>query len=79
MKINTKKELEKIESKLMSLKENERMARFKTEQIKGLEMELKELESELELELKYEESIFKNRGLNCEMNNIQVSKSYYSK
>ena len=31
MKINRKKELEEIESKLMNLKENERMARFKLE------------------------------------------------
>ena len=49
IEINRKKELEQIESKLTSLKENERMARFKIEEIKELEIELKELESELEL------------------------------
>ena len=49
IEINRKKELEQIESKLTSLKENERMARFKIEEIKELGIELKELESELEL------------------------------
>ena len=49
IEINRKKELQQIESKLTSLKENERMARFKIEEIKELEIELKELESELEL------------------------------
>ena len=47
--INRKKELEQIEPKLTSLKENERITRFKIEEIKELEIELKELESELEL------------------------------
>ena len=49
IEINRKKELEQIESKLTSLKENERMARFKIKEIKELGIELKELESELEL------------------------------
>ena len=49
MEINRKKELEQIEPKLTSLKENERITRFKIEEIKELEIELKELESELEL------------------------------
>ena len=47
MEINRKKELEQIEPKLTSLKENERITRFKIEEIKELEIELKELESEL--------------------------------
>ena len=34
MKINTKEQLEEIESEFVILKENERMARFKIEQIK---------------------------------------------
>ena len=47
MKMNQKKELEEIESNLMSLNENERMTRFKTGDIKELHIELKELESEI--------------------------------
>ena len=53
------------------------MSRFKIEEIKELEAELKGLESELELELRFKELIFKVLGLNCEMNNFLVSKSYY--
>ena len=48
----------------MSLKEKERMARFKIEEIKELEIELKELESKLRPELKFKELIFKVLGLN---------------
>ena len=55
MEINKKKELEKIKSKLMSPKENERIVRFKIEEIKGLEIELKELE----FERKFKEPILK--------------------
>ena len=59
LKINRKKELEEIESKSMILKENERMARFKIEEIKELEIELKGLESEL----KFKKLILKKLGL----------------
>lgn len=68
MKINTKNEIEEIESKLISLKENERLVRFKTEGIKELELKLK---------LRFEKLIFEMRGISCEMNNILVSESYY--
>ena len=37
----------------MSFEEKERMARFKIEEIKELEMDLRELESQLKLELKF--------------------------
>ena len=77
MKTNRKKELEEIELELMSLKENERRAIFKIEEIKKLQIELKELESELELEIKFKELIFKKPGLNCEVNNVLASKTYY--
>ena len=60
----------------MRLNENERMARFKIEEVKELEAELNRLQSVLELELKFKEPIFKKLGLNCEMSNILVSKSY---
>ena len=73
MEINKKKEPEKVESKLMMLKENESIARFKTEEIKELEIKLKELLSDL----KFKDSIFKKLGLNCKMNNTLISKSYY--
>ena len=66
--MNKKKELEEIESKLMSLKENERMVRFKIEEIKG---------SELELEQNFKEPILKKLGLNYQMNNILILKCYY--
>ena len=50
MKSNKKEqELDKIELKSMGLKENERMERFKIEERKELEIELRQLESELEL------------------------------
>ena len=77
MKTNRKKELEEIELELMSLKENERRAIFKIEEIKKLQIELKELESELELEIKFKELIFKKPGLNCEVNNVLASKTYH--
>ena len=77
MKTNRKKELEEIESELMSLKQNERRAIFKIEETKKSEIELKELESQLELEIKFKELIFKKLGLNCEGNNVLVSKTYY--
>ena len=77
MKTNRKKELEEIELELMSLKENERRAIFEIEEIKKLQIELKELESELELEIKFKELIFKKLGLNCEVNNVLASKTYY--
>ena len=73
MEINKKKEPEKVESKLMILKENESIARFKTEEIKELEIKLKELVPDL----KFKDSIFKKLGLDCKMNNILISKSYY--
>ena len=57
MKISIKKELDEIESKLISRKENERMERFKIEEIKELKAELKELESKLELKQKFKEPI----------------------
>ena len=60
----------------MRLNENERMARFKIEEVKELEAELNRLQSVLELELKFKEPILKKLGLNCEMSNILVSKSY---
>ena len=66
--MDKKKELEEIESKLMSLKENERMVRFKIEEIKG---------SELALEQNLKEPILKKLGLNHQMNNILILKSYY--
>lgn len=47
MKRNQNKELEEMESNLMSLNENERVTRFKTGDIKELHIELKELESEI--------------------------------
>ena len=46
----------------MSLKEKGRIVRFKIEEIKELEIELKELEPELE----FKELIFKIALLNCE-------------
>ena len=79
MKTNRKKELEEIESELMSLKQNERRAIFKIEETKKSEIELKELESQLELEIKFKELIFKKLGLNCEVNKVLVSKTYYWK
>ena len=57
----------------MILKENESIARLKTEEIKELEIKLKELVSDLT----FKDSIFKKLGLNCKMNNILISKSYY--
>ena len=57
----------------MILKENE--SRLKTEEIKELEIKLKELVSDLT----FKDSIFKKLGLNCKMNNILISKSYYWK
>ena len=65
MKMDTKQELEEIRSELISPKEKERMTRFKTEYIKELEIELKELESKLKPDLKFKELIFKMLGLNC--------------
>ena len=66
MKIDIKKELEKIGSQFTSLKQKEKMARFKIEEITELEIELKELESKLKPKLKFKELIFKMLGLNCE-------------
>ena len=57
----------------MILKENERMARFKIEEIKEVEIELKGLESEL----RFKRLILKK--LELFGNNILVSKCYYSK
>ena len=76
-KINKKTQLKKIASKLMGLKETERMKILKIEEIKELEAELKEPESELELELKFKEPILEKIGVNCKMNNILVFKIYY--
>lgn len=59
MIISKRKKLEKIESKLVSLKETERMARFNIEETKGKEIELKGLESEPELEQKFKGPILK--------------------
>ena len=57
MKIDTKK-LKEVESQLMSLKEKERMVRFKIKEIKELEIKLKKL--------KLKELIFKILELVCE-------------
>ena len=45
MKIDTKRLQEEIVLELLSLKEKERMARFKIKEIKELEIKLKELKS----------------------------------
>ena len=68
MKINRKQELEEIELQLMSLKENERMARFKIEGIKELEIN-KQSRIRTRVKTKIKELIFKKLGLNCEMSN----------
>ena len=68
IKINIKEELEEIGLELMNLKEKERMTRLKIEEIKELEMKLKELESELNLELKFKELIFEILRLVCKVN-----------
>ena len=55
------------------------MGRFKIEEIKGLEIELEGLESDLELERKFKDPILKKVGLNCEMNNLLTrSKPYFN-
>ena len=68
IKINIKEELEEIGLELMNLKEKERMTRLKIEEINELEMKLKELESELNLELKFKELIFEILRLVCKVN-----------
>ena len=68
MKINRKQELEEIELQLMSLKENKRMARFKIEGIKELEIN-KQSRIRTRVKTKIKELIFKKLGLNCEMSN----------
>ena len=68
MKINRKQELEEIELQLMSLKENERMARFKIEGIKELEIN-KQSRIRTRVKTKIKELIFKKLGLNCEVSN----------
>ena len=50
----------------MSLKEKDRMARFKIEDIKELEIELKELQSEIKPELQFIKLMLKMLRLNCE-------------
>ena len=50
----------------MSLKEKGRIVRFKIEEIKELEIELKELELKLKPELEFKELIFKIALQNCE-------------
>ena len=50
----------------MNLKEKKRMAGFKIEEIKELEIELNKLEPKLNPELKFKELIFKIAGLDCE-------------
>ena len=68
MKINRKQELEEIELQLMSLKENERMARFKIEGIKELEIN-KQSRIRTRVKTKIKKLILKKLGLNCEMSN----------
>ena len=48
------------------------MVRLKIEEIKGLEIELREIGSKLELERTFKELILKEIGLNCEMNNFLI-------
>lgn len=63
MKSNKKEqELDKIELKSMGLKENERMERFKIEERKELEIELRQLESELELNQNWKSHYLENKN-----------------